>query len=322
MKICTNLQTVVREKVWKSLKSTDLIFAEEVRQCIEKIEQRQFDFGLRVKKLKGGSRMVWEARINRSSRLLFTYRQSHDRNDRNQKFIVIEAVCIDHDEVSDPAKIIDRNWWEVEEVEILGNLDREFKELSIQEREEIQSWEIAEIKVCSELTDELLDNTKWLILEPEIIKSAQEWQIAIASRSDLRLRLTPEECKAIDTYGNILLSGSAGTGKTTVGLYRLAQTLQINPAATCLYVAYNPILVKESEAQFQQLWGSTAASLPLKLDFLTIKDLCLKITQDCGEEFDRRLVDYAHFYQRYIKKPESRKYSASLVWDEIRSIIY
>ena len=147
MKICTSLPTVVRDKVWKSLKSTNLIFAEEIRQCIEKIEQRQFDFGLRVKKLKGVSRMVWEARINRSSRLLFTYRQSHDRNGQSQKFIAIEAVCIDHDEVSDRAKIIDRNWWEVEEGEVLGNLDREFKELSIQEREKNQSWEIAEIKV-------------------------------------------------------------------------------------------------------------------------------------------------------------------------------
>ena len=238
-----------------------------------------------------------------------------------QLFLSFNTSGIDHDEVSDRAKIIDRDWWEVEEVEILGNLDREFKALSIQEQDKIQAWELSAIEVRSELTDELLDNTKWLILEPEIISSAQEWQMAIASKSDLRLRLSPDERKAIDTYGNILLSGSAGTGKTTVGLYRLAQTLQINPAATCLYVAYNPILVKESEAQFQQLWGSTVASLPLKLDFLTIKDLCLKITQDCGEEFDRRLVDYAHFYQRYIKKPESRKYPASLVWDEIRSII-
>ena len=316
-----NLPILVRDEVWKNLKFTDLSFAEEVRQCINKIENRKFDFGLRVKKLKGVSRIVWEARINRASRLLFTYRQSNHSNGQIQKFIAIEAVCIEHDEVSHQAKIIDRNWWEVEEIKVLGNLDRDFNQLSSEDQKEIRLWETESIEIQAELTDELLENIKWLILEPAIIKSEEEWQNAIESGADLRLRLTPDESKAIDTYGNILLSGSAGTGKTTVGLYRLARTLQMNPAATCLYVAYNPILVKESEEQFKQLWGGSFESLPLKLDFLTIRNLCLKITKDCGEEFERRLVGYPDFYQRYIKKPERKKYPPFLLWDEIRSVI-
>lgn len=316
-----NLPVVIRDEAWKNIKGANLIFAEEVRQCVNKIETRQFDFGLRVKKLKGVSRIVWEARINRASRLLFTYRESNHSNGQNQKFIAVEAICIEHDDVSHQAKIIGRNWWEVEEIKVLGNLDKQFNQLTVEDQAEIRLWEIESIEIQAEFTDELLENIKWLILTPEIIESEEEWQNAIESGSDLRLRLTPDESKAIDTYGNILLSGSAGTGKTTVGLYRLARTLQINPAATCLYVAYNPLLVKEAEEQFKQLWGSTFESLPLKLDFLTIKDLCLKITKDFGERFDRRLVDYPHFYQRYIKKPESRQYPPSLLWDEIRSII-
>jgi DNA helicase II / ATP-dependent DNA helicase PcrA len=316
-----NLDTVVREKVWKSLKSTDPSFIEEVRQCINKIEKRQFDVGLRVKKLKGTSKIVWEARINRDSRLLFTYRQSNHRNGQTQKFIAIEAVCREHDEVNHHAQIIDRNWWEAEEIRVLGNLDQKFQELSSEDQTEIHLWQAAEIEIQAESTDELLDNTKWLILEPEIIESEQAWQMAIASAADLRLRLTPDESKAIDTYGNMLLSGSAGTGKTTVGLYRLARTLQMNPTARCLYVGYNPTLVKESKEQFKQLWGETFEGLPLKPEFLTIRDLCLKITKDLGEEFKHHLVGYQYFYQRYIKKPESKQYPPALVWDEIRSII-
>ena len=38
-----NLPILVRDEVWKNLKFTDLSFAEEVRQCINKIENRQFD---------------------------------------------------------------------------------------------------------------------------------------------------------------------------------------------------------------------------------------------------------------------------------------
>jgi tetratricopeptide (TPR) repeat protein len=316
------LLTVVRDKVWQSLRSANPSFTEEVRQCIGKIEKRQFDFGLRVKKLKGVSKIVWEARIDRSSRLLFTYRQSNHHNGQSQKFIAIEAICREHDGVIHQAKEIDRNWWEeAEEIAVLGDLNREFAELEIAEQAEIRALATAEIEIQAASTDELLDRTKWFMLESATIESAQEWQMAIASKADLRLRLTPDESKAIDTYGNMLLSGSAGTGKTTVGLYRLARTLQLNPAAKCLYTGYNPILIKESEQQFKQLWGEKFTSLPFKVDFLTIKDLCLQLTKSLNKEFDLHLVDYPYFRQQYLKKPESKQYPPSLVWDEIRSII-
>ncbi len=316
-----NLPILIRDEVWKYLQSTDLRSAKEVQQCIKKVENGQFDFGLRVKKLKGISQRVWEARINQASRLLFTYRSFKSSDGQVQTYRAIESICVEHDDVNNQAKVIGRNWEGLEIVEILGNLDLEFDKLDDEKQEKIQAWEVEEIKTQLALTDELLENIKWLILEPEIIESEEEWQSAIQSGADLCLLLTPKENKLINTYGNILISGSAGTGKTTVGLYRLARTLQMNPAAMCLYVAYNPILVKESEEQFKQLWGNSYGDLPLKPNFLTIRDLCLKITKDFGKEFDRHIVDYPQFHQRYIKKPESREYPPSLIWDEIRSVI-
>ena len=312
-----DLPIVIRDEVWKYLNSTDLRSAKEVQQCIKKVEKRQFDFGLRVKKLKGVSQRVWEARINQASRLLFTYRSFNSSDGQVQIYIAIESICVEHDDVSHRAKIIGRNWEELEIVEVLGDLDLEFDKLDDESQEKIQVWKAEEIKTPAELTDELLENIKWLVLKPEIIESEEKWQNAVESGADLRLLLTPQENKLINIYGNILLSGSAGTGKTTVGLYRLARTLQMNPAAICLYVAYNPILVKESEEQFKQLWENSYENLPLKPNFLTIRDLCLKITKD----FEHQLVDYQHFYQQYIKKPESRKYPPFLIWDEIRSVI-
>jgi len=172
----------------------------------------------------------------------------------------------------------------------------------------------------AELADELLANIQWLILEPEIIESEQEWQKALESGADLRLRLTPDESKVINTNGNILLSGNAGTGKTTVGLYRIAKALQANNNAKCLYVAYNPILVQESKEQFKQLSGNDIHSFP-GLEFLTIRDLCLQVAKDLGENFDRRLIDYSYFHQHYNKHKKAKKYPPSLVWNEIRSIV-
>jgi DNA helicase II / ATP-dependent DNA helicase PcrA len=316
-----NLPILIRDEVWKYLQSTDLRSAKEVQQCIRKVENGQFDFGLRVKKLKGISQRVWEARINQASRLLFTYRSFKSSDGQVQTYRAIESICVEHDDVNHQARVIGRNWEGLEIVEILGNLDLEFDKLDDEKQEKIQAWEVEEIKTQSALTDELLENIKWLILEPEIIESEEGWRNAIESGADLNLRLTPKESELINIYGNVLISGSAGTGKTTVGLYRLARTLQMNPAAMCLYVAYNPILVKESEEQFKRLWGSSYENLPLKPSFLTIRDLCLKITKDFGKNFDRHLVDYPQFYQRYIKKPESREHPPSLIWDEIRSVI-
>ena len=51
-------------------------FPEQVWKCLQKIKQGSFDGGLRVKKLKGIFRGVWEARINQSSRIIFTYQNS------------------------------------------------------------------------------------------------------------------------------------------------------------------------------------------------------------------------------------------------------
>ncbi len=316
-----NLPILIRDEVWKYLKSIDLRLGKEVQQCIKKVEKGQFDFGLRVKKLKGVSQRVWEARINQTSRLLFTYRSFNSSDGQIQTYRAIESICVEHDDVSHQAKIIGRNWERLEIVEISGNLDLDFDRLNDEEQEKINLWETEEIKIQSELKNEVLENIKWLILEPKIIKSEEEWQNAVKSGADLRLLLTPKESELISTDGNILLSGSAGTGKTTVGLYRLARTLETNPTDMCLYVAYNPILVKESEEQFKQLWGNSYESLSLKPSFLTIRDLCLKIAKDFGKEFDRHIVDYPQFYQRYIKKPESRVYPPSLIWDEIRSVI-
>jgi Txe/YoeB family toxin of Txe-Axe toxin-antitoxin module len=316
-----NLPILIRDEVWEYLQSTDLRSAKEVQQCIKKVEKGQFDFGLRVKKLKGVSQRVWEARINQASRLLFTYRSFKSGDGQVQTYRAIESICVEHDDVNHQARVIGRNWEGLEIVEILGNLDLESDQLNSKEPENIYLWEREEIEIQVELTDELIENIKWLILKPEIIESEEEWQNAVESGANLRLLLTSQENELINTYGNILISGSAGTGKTTVGLYRLARTLQMNPSAMCLYVAYNPILVKESEEQFKRLWGSSYENIPLKPSFLTIRDLCLKITKDFGKEFNHHLVDYPQFHLRYIKKPESREYPPSLIWDEIRSVI-
>jgi DNA helicase II / ATP-dependent DNA helicase PcrA len=316
-----NISIVVKDEVWKFIISTDVKFSESLRKCINKIKGGKYDYSLRVKKLKGASRLVWEARIDKVSRLLFTYRQTHNTDGNNQMVIALEAVCQDHDDVVRKAKAIDIKWWDGEEIQVLGSLDQSFASLSILEQNKIQLWENEELELKESLKDELQGNTKWLVLKKEIIQAEKDWQEAIISGLDLRLKLTQDENEIIEQYGNVLLSGNAGTGKTTVGLYRLAKAIEAKPMAKCLYVAYNQILIKESQEQFKQILKSSDKNLVAQIEFITIKDLCFKIIHDSGEEINQNLVGYLEFYARYSKKPESKKFPPILVWDEIRSII-
>ncbi|NES66648.1 MAG: hypothetical protein F6K24_16000, partial [Okeania sp. SIO2D1] len=73
----------------------------KVWECIKKLKQQKFDSGLRVKKLKGINKRVWEARINSASRLIFTYnKSSKPETGKTQVYLAIQDICVDHDDVS------------------------------------------------------------------------------------------------------------------------------------------------------------------------------------------------------------------------------
>ena len=74
-------------------------FQEKVWECVLKLKNQQFDSGLRVKKLKGSNKRVWEARINSASRLIFTYNKSTEPETGNPRvYLAIQDICWDHDD--------------------------------------------------------------------------------------------------------------------------------------------------------------------------------------------------------------------------------
>ncbi|MEH1935940.1 MAG: hypothetical protein V7L14_20035 [Nostoc sp.] len=103
-------------------------FREQVWKCLQKLKQGQFDGGLRVKKLKGTTKGVWEARITEASRIIFTYQHSlQPEKDLRQTYIAVQDICIDHDDVSRSAekarkRTADAEWLDTDVIkEIAGN---------------------------------------------------------------------------------------------------------------------------------------------------------------------------------------------------------
>ncbi len=290
-------------------------------KCIDKLRQRNFDGGLRVKKLRGISKKVWEARITKAIRLIFTYEKSINPDTREpQVYVAIQDICLDHDDVSRRAKARkrtpDAQWLDAEEIGVIGNLKTDCNNLS--EDEQVAVWEAEEeeLQLPENANDELRGNIPWQVLESEL-----EWHQAIVEQDeDLPLRLSLEESDMINYDGNLLLSGSAGTGKTTVGLYRLLK--ETLPPGKRLYVAYNPILVKQTKKQFERLVGLKLANSQSWFQFQTIRDLCWQISPQIAENYhESDEVNYQVFERLYCCNSDSKKYPPTLVWDEIRSII-
>jgi len=296
--------------------------ASEKRRLLEKLEflaNGIWDAGVRVKKLKGLSRkVIFEARLNRAQRILFTL-------GRHQGRIAIYLWGIAaHDDVERLGRsIVPRN------APFLL-----FEPESVQERPELLVDELPEDFFTQESIEEKAAEDygpqHWLVL------SEAEWQRLLAEAEpdslDIHLFLTSEQQAVLEGVLPLLLSGTAGSGKTTILVYTLLRPGFLDKRR--LFLTYNPLLKRFSERLYRGLIKNTELEPGAKgtegayPDFLLFGELVEAIL-DAGspqgtekakipaataaglEAFERIFRNHALY----------RRYDTELVWEEIRSII-
>lgn len=299
-------------------------FQQQTWDCINQLRLQEFTGGLRVKKLRGINKRVWEARINLSSRLIFTYNKSELPNTgKVGVYIAVQDIC-DHDHLHQTVARVrtpDATWLDGEIIAEEGNLDANLIDLPTETKNRIEYFKLEEEECNPDIVypDELLGNIQWQVLE-----SVTEWEQAIINQdADLPLKITAEEYRLATSRNNILLKGTAGTGKTTVALYRMWHDFQQDPYnGKRLYVAYSALLVNHVKEQFYKLIGSHHPEIDEIFHFKTFRDLCLDILREAGETYlPEDEVDFQFFDQLYSRQSEVRRYPSALVWDQIRSII-
>lgn len=283
----------------------------EKKRLMEKIEFLEngiWDTGVRVKKLKGVSgKVIFEARLSRGDRIIFTLGRSGPRT------VVYIWGVIHHDDISRTArKIIPENapFLDFEPLTDENYPDLLFDDLP----EKFFTQESIEEKSSEDYGPQ-----KWLFLDDN------EWKRLLLKTNpdnfEIFLFLTQQQMEVLERKPPLLLSGTAGSGKTTISVYYLLRNEFKDRKR--LFLTCSSYLKQFSEniyrglvvnSQFEDSRGDT--------DFYIFRDLLKEINDASGIFFDpKKEVGLKEFTAIFEKHALSKKYDAELVWEEIRSII-
>jgi len=203
----------------------------QLREKLEFLENGIWDAGVRVKKLRGTPRVVFEARLNRADRLLFTLGRH-----RGATAIYVWGL-VEHDAISSAARRI-----EPANAPFLA-----FDELEHEDRAELAIDDLPPACFTQESVEEKVPDDygpqRWLVFDDE------EWGRLLASPDpstfEVYLHLTREQEELLRAAPPVLLTGTAGSGKTTLSVYYLLRGAR--HGGRRLFLTYNPLLKRMAE---------------------------------------------------------------------------
>ena len=218
-----NYTLLLHDAVRAHMVSLDVRAKQRLREKLEFLQEGLWDAGVRVKKLKGSGRAVFEARLSRGDRILFTLGEppaaDANGNGAGATRIYVWGV-VKHDDVRTSAerRIVPGNApfldFEPALVEELpqfdaGDLDGDYFSPALDQ------------PIAAPSADAPTDAgpQRWLVVDDE------EWRRLLATHQgdhlELYLFLTREQARLVHDEPPLLLSGTAGSGKTTIAVYFL-----------------------------------------------------------------------------------------------------
>ncbi|MCX7029824.1 MAG: hypothetical protein NTU62_06840 [Spirochaetes bacterium] len=277
-----------------------------LREKFEFLENGLWDTGVRVKKLKGvASRVVFEARASRGDRLLFTLGRH-----RGRTAIYVWAL-VAHDDIGHAARRV-------------SPADAPFLDFASESEEDLPDLALDAAPpgwVSQEDVDEKVPEDygpqRWLVLDDA------EWERILRSPSadpfELYLFLTHEQAEILETDPPVLLSGTAGSGKTTLSVYYLLRSR--TPGDRRLFLTFNEGLRRLCEGIYRGLVAEREEPGEPPT-FALFRGLLADLAQPFAARFPAGgEVGLREFRALFHNHPDHRRYDAELVWEEIRSII-
>jgi len=279
-----------------------------LREKFEFLENGIWDTGVRVKKLKGISeKVIFEARLSKSERIIFTLGK-HD----TKTAIYIWGI-VKHDDVTAAANnILPYN---VPFLNFEPETREEFPDIII---DDLEGHYFSQEDIEEKSSDDY-GPQKWLVLTDE------EWNRLLLSADpdnfEIFLFLTSEQQNVLKTSPPVLLSGTAGSGKTTISVYYLLRKEFEDKDR--IFLTYSPYLKRFSERIYNGLVKNTEYESELKKpDFYVFRDILMDIMTTNKRKYDlKEEVGLKEFDTIFRNHSLYKKYDKELVWEEIRSII-
>lgn len=277
-----------------------------LREKFEYLENGIWDTGLKVKKLKGISqKVIFEARVSKGDRIIFTL----------GKYGALIAIYIwgivKHDDINKAfLSILPHN---APFLNFEPEYQREYPEMIIDELDETNFTQEA----IDQKTSENYGPQKWLVLGDE------EWKRLLLSSDpenfNIHLYLSAEQEAVLKKDPPLLLSGTAGSGKTTISVYYLLKDKLQNKK--CLFLTYSPYLKDFSERIYSGLIAKSSIEYT-RPHFYTFHGLLKDILVRSGMEFPlNKEAGLREFLNIFRNHKLAQKYDGELVWEEIRAII-
>ncbi|MES1243903.1 MAG: hypothetical protein ABUT39_20035 [Acidobacteriota bacterium] len=295
-----------------------------VWKALRRLRDGLWSGGTRVKRLRGVGRPVYEARTDSGGRLLFTMARSPLGPAEPSRTACHLQVWdwVEHDDAERAARRNRSPEAEFLELETVEQFDIDeppphpeatFAEVTPETAEPLLHFLLPPDEL--EIRSEEPPGVRWFLLEPGVLAEEEEFQRLFDRGGDeLELKLTREQYEIVHTPGPVLLAGSAGSGKTTVSIHRLAAAVS---AGSALYLSYSPALVDHARQLVHDLTAARGIDLDApgvrKPDFFTFGDLY------------RSLAPHAHpmseaLFREWFRK-SGRPLDPALVWEELRSIL-
>ncbi|WLR52632.1 AAA family ATPase [Bacillus tianshenii] len=299
------------EQAKSELQSLDSNELELVDKRIESLRNGRWKNGTRVKKLRSINKKltVFEARVDRGNRMLFTlYPEPSD--ERNKTIILIFNLSVKHDDVIHTARYVLDDQISMEEYINEKELEQPFTDF-VKETESIWNQQ--------HFFNQFDQLKSYEIDEETIIRFMQKDEVNADEFWDLKLRLTKEQRDVLNQPLPILMSGTAGSGKTTIIIHKLLS----EPAVSKLYLTYSDELRDEAKKQFLSLVKGLDDEHQLirNTTFRTFHDL---LKEDQKDEFQVLSTrdHFQNYYQKFARGQQLEKqFPFLMVWEEIRGVL-
>ncbi|MCI0618842.1 UvrD-helicase domain-containing protein, partial [bacterium] len=302
---------LINDEVKKILLSSPHPLRSQIRKAFEYLEAGLWEGGIRVKKLRGQpAKVIFEARMNRGDRILFTlgralYGASHH-------VLIYVWSIISHDDISRSAKKMIPADAPFLQFEPFHQEDLQDLELSCLNEDYITQEPLESRAIAEDATQ------RWFVLDD------QEWERLLLYSKDhfeMHLFLSNEQADLLNQAPPVLISGTAGSGKTTLCVYYLLRP-ELKKSSRLL-VTYNKYLRDFCKRIYSGLLKHHPESNEIRPpSFYTFKELCFAILGNSSKYFpSEKEMDATAFQQAFRRSRFSQEFDPVLVWEEIRSII-